>query len=77
MMVVDRGKMNLSAGAGRETITSRARPPRGGLPSSAVVESNRMRILAKRYLRYSDSTSLVVAPFDHHGSMRKRSETTG
>ena len=36
-----------------------------------------MRTLAKRYLRYSDSTSLVVSPFDHHGSMRRRSDTTG
>ena len=36
-----------------------------------------MRTLAKRYLKYSDSTSLVVVLFDHHGSTRSRSATTG
>ena len=40
-------------------------------------ESKRMRTLAARYLIYSDKTSFVVAPFDHHGSIRSRSETTG
>src|SRR5579862_16643 len=45
--------------------------------SLVTKESNRMRTLAARYLRYSDSTSLVVSPLDHHGSIRKRSDTTG
>ena len=36
---------------------------------------NELRRLAARYLKYSDSTTLVVAPLDHHGSMRNRSDT--
>ena len=41
---------------------------RAGIRSSAASESKRMRTLAERYLKYSDSTSRVVAPFDHQGS---------
>ena len=33
-----------------------------------------MRSLAKRYLKYSDSTSFVVVPFAHQGSTRRRSD---
>ena len=61
----------LSAARGGETVAADG----AGLGRNTV--SNRMRTLATRYLKYSDSTSRWSSPFDHHGSMRKRSETTG